>query len=46
MRTPISSRIICALTAILMAIFSHLSHYNASHLFNPIWPATRNSTTG
>jgi len=39
MRMPVSSRIFYAILAILMALFSHLADYNASHLFNPIWPA-------
>jgi len=39
MRMPVSSRILYAILAILMALFSHLADYNASHLFNPIWPA-------
>jgi hypothetical protein len=38
MLMPISSRIIYALTAIFMALTSHLADYNESHLFNPDWP--------
>jgi hypothetical protein len=36
MRMPVSSRILYAILAILMALFSHLADYNASHLFNPV----------
>jgi len=39
MRMPVSSRILYAILAILMALFFHLANYNASHLFNPIWAA-------
>ena len=38
-RERVDSRILYAIPAILMALFSHLADYNGNHLFNPLWPA-------
>ncbi len=38
MRMPFSSRIIYTLTAIFLALGSHLADFNDSHLYNPKWP--------